>query len=54
VYEPVVQGSSDGRTAGMFGKAAMVAGAMLTLAVAARTHEAQEGASGWVHCSHWW
>jgi hypothetical protein len=37
VYQPAVQGSCDGRTAGMFGEAAM-----------AGTHKAQEGASGWV------
>jgi hypothetical protein len=49
-----VRGSCDGRTAGMFGEAAMakpwdgVGTAMI-----AGTHKAQEGASGWVRCSHW-
>jgi hypothetical protein len=49
-----VRGSCDGRTAGMFGEATMAkpwdgvgSNAM------ARTHKAQERASGWVQCSHW-
>jgi hypothetical protein len=45
--------SCDSRTAGLFGEAAMVEpwGGVAT-AVMARTHKAQEGASGWVRCSH--
>jgi hypothetical protein len=54
-YQSVVRGSCDGRTAGMFGEAAMAeprdsVGTVET----AGTHKAQEGASGWVRCSHWW
>jgi hypothetical protein len=44
-----VQGSCDGRTAGMFGEAAIVEpwdGVGTTMMVG--THKAQEGASGWV------
>jgi hypothetical protein len=54
-YQPVVRESYDGRTAGMFREAAMAEpwGGVGT-AVTARTHKAQEGASGWVRCSHWW
>jgi hypothetical protein len=54
VYQSVVQGSCDGRTAGMFSEAVMaepwggVCAAMMD-----GTHKAQEGASGWVRCSHW-
>jgi hypothetical protein len=54
VYQPVVQGSCDARTAGMFSEAAMAetwGGVGAT--VMARTHKAQEGASRWVRCSHW-
>jgi hypothetical protein len=53
-YQPAVRGSCDGRTSGMFGEAAMaklwdgVGTAMMD-----GTHKAQEGASGWVRCSHW-
>jgi hypothetical protein len=53
-YQPAVRGSCDGKTVGVFGEAAMakpwdgVGTAMI-----ARTHKAQEGASGWVRCSHW-
>jgi hypothetical protein len=46
-------GSYDGRTAGMFGEAAMAEpwdGVGTT--VMAGTHKAQEGASGWALCSH--
>jgi hypothetical protein len=53
-YQPVVRGSYDGRTTGLFGEA-MVAepwGGVGT-AVTAGTHKAQEGTSGWVRCSHW-
>jgi hypothetical protein len=48
-------GSSDDRTTGMFGEAAM-AGPWDSVSIAetARTHKAQEGASGWVQYSHWW
>jgi hypothetical protein len=51
--QSVVQGNCDGRTAGMFGGAAMAElwGGVGTT-VTARTHKAQEGASGWVQCSH--
>jgi hypothetical protein len=49
----MVRGSCDGRTAGMFGEAAMAEpwGGLGTV-VMAGTHKAQEGASGWVRCSH--
>jgi hypothetical protein len=49
-----MRGSCDGRTAGMFSEATMaepwdgVGTAAMT-----GTHKAQEGASGWVRCSHW-
>jgi hypothetical protein len=49
-----VWGSYDGRTAGMIGEAAMVEpkdGGGTAAMVG--THKAQEGASGWVQCSHW-
>jgi hypothetical protein len=44
-----VRGSCDGRTAGMFGEAAMAEpwGGVGT-SVTAGIHKAQEGASGWV------
>jgi hypothetical protein len=54
VYQPVVRGSCNGRTAGMFGEAMMAepwGGVGTTVMVG--THKAQEGASGWVRCSHW-
>jgi hypothetical protein len=50
-----VWGSCDGRTAGIFGEAAMVEpwdGVGRTMI--AGTRKAQEGASGRVRCSHWW
>jgi hypothetical protein len=48
-----VRGSYDGRTAGMFGEAAMVKPwDGVDTAVMAGTHKAQGGASGWVRCSH--
>jgi hypothetical protein len=54
VYQPVVRGSRDGRTAGMFGEAVMTESwDSVGTAVTAGTHKAQEGASGWVRCSHW-
>jgi hypothetical protein len=46
--------SCDGRTAGMFGEAVLAEpwdGVGMT--AMAGTHKAQEGASGWVRCSHW-
>jgi hypothetical protein len=50
-----VQGSCDGRTAGMFGEAAMAEPCDgVGIATMAGTHKAQEGALGWVQCSHWW
>jgi hypothetical protein len=53
-YQPAMRGSSDGRTAGILGEAAMAEPwvGVGTTAIA-RTHKAQEGASGWVRCSHW-
>jgi hypothetical protein len=50
----VVRGSCDGKTARMFGEAAMAEsqGSVGTTEMAG-THKAQEGASGWVRCSHW-
>jgi hypothetical protein len=50
-YQPAMLGSYDGRTAVMFGEAAMVElwdGVGTT--VMAGTHKAPEGASGWVRC----
>jgi hypothetical protein len=55
MYQPIVRGSYDGRTIGVFVEVVMaelldsVARATMT-----RIHKAQEGASGWVRCSHWW
>jgi hypothetical protein len=53
-YQPAVQGSYDGRTAEMFSEAAMTEpwDGVGTVVIAG-THEAQEGASGWVRSSHW-
>jgi hypothetical protein len=49
-----VRGSYDDRTAGMFGEAAMAKPwGGVGIAVTAGTHKTQEGASGWVRCSHW-
>jgi hypothetical protein len=52
-YQQAMWGSYDGRTAGMFGEAVMAKpwNGVGTAAMA-RTHKAQEGASGWVRCSH--
>jgi hypothetical protein len=53
-YQPALWGSYDGRTAGMFCEAAMAKpwdGVGTVVMVG--THEAQEGASGLVRCSHW-
>jgi hypothetical protein len=42
------------QTAGMFGEATMVEPRDgVGKAAMAGTHKAQEGASGWVRCSHW-
>jgi hypothetical protein len=48
-----VRGSYDGRTTGMFGEAAMAEpwDGVGTTAMTG-TQKAQEGASGWVRCSH--
>jgi hypothetical protein len=54
VYQPAVRGSCDVRIDGMFSEAAMVEpwdGVDTTVTVG--TLKAQEGASGWVRCSHW-
>jgi hypothetical protein len=49
-----VRGSYDGRTTGMFSEAAMAEPwDGVGIAVMAGTCKAQEGASGWVRCSHW-
>jgi hypothetical protein len=52
-YQPVVRGSYDGRTIGMFGEAVMTKlwGGVGTT-VTAGSHMAQEGASRWVRCSY--
>jgi hypothetical protein len=48
-----VGGSCDGRTAGMFGQAAMAKlWDGVGTVVMAEIHKAQEGASAWVRCSH--
>jgi hypothetical protein len=53
-YQPAMRRSCDGRTAGLFGEAAMAElwDDVGTTAMA-ETHKAQEGAFGWVRCSHW-
>jgi hypothetical protein len=54
VYQLVVRGSCDGRTIGMFGEAVMAESwDGVGTAATVGTHNAQEGASGWVRCSHW-
>jgi hypothetical protein len=54
VNQPVMRGSCDGRTDGMFGEAAMAEPwDIVGMAETTGTHKAQEGASGWVRCSHW-
>jgi hypothetical protein len=52
-YQLAMRGSCDGRTAGMFDEAAMAEpwDGVGTTAMDG-THKAQEGASGWVRCSH--
>jgi hypothetical protein len=53
VYQQVVRGSCDGRTARIFGEAAMAKPwDSVGTAATTGTHKAQEGASGWVRCSH--
>jgi hypothetical protein len=53
-YQLVMRESCDGRTAGMFGEATMAKSwDGVGTAVMTGTHMAQEGASGWVRCSHW-
>jgi hypothetical protein len=53
MYQPVVRRSYDGRTAGIFGEAVMAKlWDSVDTAAMTRTHKAQEGASGWVRCSH--
>jgi hypothetical protein len=50
-----VQRSYDGRTARIFGEAAMAEPwDGVGEATMAKPHKAQEGASGGVRCSHWW
>jgi hypothetical protein len=52
-YQPVVWESCDGKTAGMFGEAVLAKPwDSVGTAVMVGTHKAQEGASGWVRCSH--
>jgi hypothetical protein len=52
-YQLDVRGSYNGKTAGMFGEAAMAElwDHLGTVAMLG-THKAQEEASGWVPCSH--
>jgi hypothetical protein len=52
-YQPAVQRRYNGRTAGMFGETVMAKpwNGVGTAAMAG-THKAQEGAFGWVRCSH--
>jgi hypothetical protein len=53
VYQLAVHGSYDGRTTAMFGEAAMAEPwDGVGIAVMAGTRKGQEGASGWVRCSH--
>jgi hypothetical protein len=48
-YQPVVRGSYNGRTAGMFGQATMAKPwDGVDTAATARTQKGLEGASGWV------
>jgi hypothetical protein len=49
-----VRGGCDGRTVGIFSEAAMAEPwDGVGTSVMAGTHKSQEGASGWVRCSHW-
>jgi hypothetical protein len=53
VYQSAMRGSCNGRTTGIFGEAAMAElWDGVGTATMARTHKAQEGASGGVRCSH--
>jgi hypothetical protein len=55
MYQPVMRGSCVGRIARMFSEVVMAKSwDSVGIAVTARTHNAQEGASGWVQFSHWW
>jgi hypothetical protein len=48
-----VRGSCDGRTTGLFGKAAMAKSwDSVGTAEMSGTHKEQAGSSGWVRCSH--
>jgi hypothetical protein len=48
-YQPIVRGSYDGRTIGIFVEAVMAKlWDSVGTAATAETHKAQEGASGWV------
>jgi hypothetical protein len=54
VYQLVVRGSYDVKTAGMFDEAVMAElWECMGKAMMAKTHKAQEGAFGGVRCSHW-
>jgi hypothetical protein len=54
MYQSVVRGSCNDRTAGMFGEAAMTElWDSVGTTVMAGTNNAQEGASRSVRCSHW-
>jgi hypothetical protein len=54
-YQPAVQESCNGRTARMFGEAVMTEPWDGVGKVAmVETHKTQEGASGWMRCSHRW
>jgi hypothetical protein len=53
-YQPAMRGSCDGRTIEMFDEPAMAElWDGVGIATMARTHKAQEEASGWVQCSQW-
>jgi hypothetical protein len=55
VYQSVVRRSCDDRTIGMFAEAAVAEPwDSVGIAEMVGTHKAQEGASVWVRCSHWW
>jgi hypothetical protein len=52
-YQPAVWGRCDGIITGMFGEAVMAESwEGVGKAAMAKNHKAQEGASGWVRCSH--
>jgi hypothetical protein len=53
VYQLVVWESCNGQTTGMFSEAGMAEPwHSVGIAETAGNHKAQEGASGWVRCSH--